>query len=45
MRDFDWNNAVDKRFEDTRRNLLETLERLVSKVMTEHTDSTPSARS
>ena len=45
MRDFDWNNAVDKRFEDTRRNLLETLERLVSKVMTEHTDSTPSRES
>lgn len=42
MRDFDWNNAVDKKFEDTRRNLLETLETLVSKVMTEHTDNTPS---
>ena len=38
MRDFDWNNAVDKKFEDTRRNLLETLETLVSKVMTENKD-------
>ena len=41
MRDFDWNNAVDKRFEDTRTNLLETLERLVGLVMNERTGNIP----
>jgi hypothetical protein len=41
MRDFDWNKAVDKRFEDKRRNLLETLERLVGLVMNERTGDIP----
>jgi len=35
MRDFDWNNAVDKKFEDTRRSILETLNKLVERVITE----------
>ncbi len=39
MRDFDWNKAVDKKFEDTRRSILETLNKLVERVITEETIS------